>query len=238
MEDIDQFVAKKVRYYRLKVGWPLKTLAANLGVSLQQVQRYESSTNKISAGTLFRIAKIFKIDLMDFYEGYNQNRHFSQESRSFRILLIENNSNDEFLIRKAIQGFSRELEVYVLRDDNSVQAYLRDMRDGNFRQATQPDIIFLNTNLSHIKGLSILSDIKRDRNLYSVPVIIFTNSIDDTDIERSYQLQASGFIRKSEKFEEIKSQIQKTLDYWAGMVVLPDKMATSTVEQPMLNYQH
>ncbi|HXF90598.1 MAG TPA: helix-turn-helix transcriptional regulator, partial [Candidatus Nitrosotenuis sp.] len=95
MQDIDHYVARKLRYYRNKMNWPLKTLAAKLGISLQQLQRYENCTNKISAGMLYQLAEILKIDIACFFDGYNQQSHDLQIHK-YKILLIEDNADDEF----------------------------------------------------------------------------------------------------------------------------------------------
>jgi len=70
IDDIDKYVAKKLKYYRTKFDWPLKKLADDLDVSLQQMHRYEQGTNKISAGLLYKLAKVFQIEISCFFDKF------------------------------------------------------------------------------------------------------------------------------------------------------------------------
>jgi transcriptional regulator with XRE-family HTH domain len=66
----DELLGKKVTFFRRKMNWPLKTLAAGLSVSIQQLQRYEKGVNKISAAMLYQLSKIFKVELSCFFEDF------------------------------------------------------------------------------------------------------------------------------------------------------------------------
>ena len=54
---IDVHVGMRVRLRRRLMGFSQERLAAGLGLSFQQVQKYESGANRISAGTLFELAE-------------------------------------------------------------------------------------------------------------------------------------------------------------------------------------
>lgn len=55
-QDVDRAIGRRVRLRRQQLGVSQKALAAQLGVSFQQVQKYERGTNRVSASTLVRIA--------------------------------------------------------------------------------------------------------------------------------------------------------------------------------------
>ena len=105
----DELLGKKVTFFRRKMNWPLKTLAAGLDVSIQQLQRYEKGVNKISASMLYQISKIFKVDLPCFFEDFEVNTE--QEEDVYNVLLIEDNASDEFLLRKALTDFPKKLHI-------------------------------------------------------------------------------------------------------------------------------
>jgi len=69
--ELDAFLGRKIRFYRSKYRWPLKTLADEIGVSLQQLQRYEQGENKICATLIYKFACVFKIKVDAFYEGFD-----------------------------------------------------------------------------------------------------------------------------------------------------------------------
>ena len=230
MDNLDLHIAKKVRYYRNKFGWPLKTLAANLGISLQQLQRYESAVNKIPSSALYQIALAFKIDLNCFFDGYNANDESASDD-VFKILLIEDNTDDEFFFRKSINDFHKILDIYVLKNGNDVLHFFRTLNGDGVPYFKRPDIIFLDLNLPNLSGFDILQDIKKRQILHDVPVIILSSSLSDNDVTRSYHMQASGFIRKDFNFSNYKNQIHSTFNYWIDIVKLPTHQAPKQVVQ-------
>jgi transcriptional regulator with XRE-family HTH domain len=64
----DAEVGRRVRTYRLQKGLSQEKLAEQLGLTFQQVQKYEKGTNRIGAGRLQRIAEILGVPVIDFFE--------------------------------------------------------------------------------------------------------------------------------------------------------------------------
>ena len=68
-DPIDLFVGGRVRERRLQAGLSQQALAELLGVSFQQVQKYETARNRISASTLFRLSHVLGVPPGYFFEG-------------------------------------------------------------------------------------------------------------------------------------------------------------------------
>lgn len=66
--DVDAFVGMKVRVRRREIGMAQSRLGALLGVTFQQVQKYERGTNRISASKLFMIAQYLAVPVSYFFE--------------------------------------------------------------------------------------------------------------------------------------------------------------------------
>jgi DNA-binding XRE family transcriptional regulator len=56
------------RAHRVTLGWSQAALGEKLGVSFQQIQKYESGTNRVSASRLFDICKTLKVPLASMFE--------------------------------------------------------------------------------------------------------------------------------------------------------------------------
>lgn len=65
----NKHVGAKLREQRIMADLTQEGLATQLGISYQQIQKYEVGTNRISAGRLHEIARIFSIDIASFFEG-------------------------------------------------------------------------------------------------------------------------------------------------------------------------
>ena len=66
---IDMQVGNRVRMRRMLIGMSQEKLGEMLGLTFQQVQKYEKGVNRIGAGRLFEISHILGMRIQDFFEG-------------------------------------------------------------------------------------------------------------------------------------------------------------------------
>ena len=71
-DPLDIEVGQRVRTFRLHKGLSQEKLGDQLGLTFQQVQKYEKGTNRIGAGRLQRIADILGIPVADFFTSYKK----------------------------------------------------------------------------------------------------------------------------------------------------------------------
>jgi transcriptional regulator with XRE-family HTH domain len=67
---VDIHVGRRVQEKRLGLGLTQSALARALGVSFQQVQKYEKGTNRVSASKLFEMADFMKVEIPYFFSGF------------------------------------------------------------------------------------------------------------------------------------------------------------------------
>lgn len=72
IEDYDRIIAEAVKAERIKLGLSQANLAAEIGVTFQQVQKYESGKDRISCGKLYKIAKVLRVPIFYFYKDIPQ----------------------------------------------------------------------------------------------------------------------------------------------------------------------
>lgn len=68
---IDVQVGNRVRIRRMLIGMSQERLGDLLGLTFQQVQKYEKGVNRIGAGRLFEVSRILNVPVDFFYEGLN-----------------------------------------------------------------------------------------------------------------------------------------------------------------------
>jgi transcriptional regulator with XRE-family HTH domain len=79
---LDLHFGEKLRAGRLMMHVSQQDLGKALGLSFQQIQKYEKGTNRMSAATLFQIAAALKLDVLYFYEGLPRSTKNSKETRT------------------------------------------------------------------------------------------------------------------------------------------------------------
>ena len=141
------------------------------------------------------------------------------EGRPIEILLVEDNPGD---VRLTIEGLNEgkvRNNLHVARDGVEALAFLR--RDGQFADAVRPDLILLDLNLPRKDGREVLSDIKSDPDLKTIPVVVLTTSRAEQDVLHSYELQANCYITKPVDLEQFITVVKSIEDFWLTIVTLP-----------------
>jgi transcriptional regulator with XRE-family HTH domain len=72
LDETDQLVARNIRYQRIQRGMSQEAVADELGLTFQQLQKYEKGVNRISIGRLVRIARILNVPLPVLLDGVEE----------------------------------------------------------------------------------------------------------------------------------------------------------------------
>src|SRR5437867_1352895 len=105
------------------------------------------------------------------------------------ILLVEDDENDIFFFRLAIQRRALNCPLQVTRDGKEAMAYLAG--EGIFADRIQfplPRLVVLDLNLPHTPGLEVLEWIRQQQALNDVPVIVLTSSAAEPDLSAAAAL--------------------------------------------------
>ena len=84
---IDKFIGYKIYSLRLEKGLSRQQLSKVIGVTHQQLQKYENGSNRISASKLALIAKALDLRIPYFYEGFEAADNIPLETESQRLCI-------------------------------------------------------------------------------------------------------------------------------------------------------
>ena len=132
-----------------------------------------------------------------------------------KILLVEDNPDDELLTLLAIKDNNIVNEVIVAHDGEEALAYLFGTgKYSNRDLSTMPQVVLLDLKLPKVDGLEVLEQIRSNPLTQLLPVVILTSSKEEADIIKSYQLGANSYIRKPVDFEQFSDSIKQLGLYW------------------------
>lgn len=135
------------------------------------------------------------------------------------ILLIEDNVDDEQLVRRALQKNNVMNEVVVACDgEEAISRLFPDKAEG----AVRPDLIILDLNLPGMSGLQVLQRIRREDSTRLVPVVVVTSSATDSATRDAYEAGASSFVIKPTDAVEFGETFLNISMYWLLLNVVPD----------------
>lgn len=138
------------------------------------------------------------------------------------LLIVEDNPQDELLIRRALRKAALANPVDVVRDGQQALDWL--WREGEF--AGRPDtglpaVVLLDLSLPRVSGLDVLERLRADARTHLQPVVILTSSDEERDRLTSYASGANAFVRKPLDFAEFAEAVARIGLFWLMTNVAP-----------------
>jgi two-component system response regulator len=134
------------------------------------------------------------------------------------ILLVEDNTDDELLMLRALKKNHILNRVIVARDDVEALDYLFSTGDFEGKDAEPlPQLILLDLKLPKLNGLEVLKRMRAEKRTKYIPVVVLTSSTEEQDIISSYDLGANGFVQKPMEFNEFVEVANQLGVYWLGI---------------------
>jgi CheY-like chemotaxis protein len=141
--------------------------------------------------------------------------------RPIEVLLVEDDQGDVLLTKEAFDFNKVRNRLHVVNDGEQAMAFLR--REDGYHDAPTPDLILLDLNLPRMGGLEVLTEVKADTELRTIPVVILTTSEAEEDILHSYRLHANAYVSKPVDFEQFIRVVRQIDDFFVTVVKLPSK---------------
>jgi len=129
--------------------------------------------------------------------------HGKQKKPAVRIVLVEDNAGDVYLLEKALQ--SRNIVYELIRYEDGDQAVLALSED------LEPDLILVDLNLPRRDGFDVLAAIRRTPRLVGVPVGVLTSSDAARDRHRIALTGVERYIHKPPTLDEFIDKVGKTI---------------------------
>lgn len=131
------------------------------------------------------------------------------------ILLVEDNSNDEFLTLRALKKYNVANDVIVTRDGAEALDYVFGTGAFEGRNVSElPVVTLLDLKLPKIDGLEVLRRIRADERTKLMPVVVLTSSNEDRDVISSYKLGTNSYVQKPVDFSAFVDAVGQLGLYW------------------------
>ncbi|MBI3247665.1 MAG: response regulator [Deltaproteobacteria bacterium] len=146
----------------------------------------------------------------------------AQRGRAITILIADDDAEDRTMMEEAFAESHLANPLRFVEDGEELMDYL--YRRGLYSEpasAPRPGLILLDLNMPKKDGRKALQEIKGDRTLRQIPVIILTTSKAEQDIYRSYDLGVNSFITKPVTFTALMETVKTFGKYWFDIVELP-----------------
>lgn len=140
-------------------------------------------------------------------------------SKSIDVLLVEDDPGDVRLVEEAFETVSNKIRLHSVSDGTEALEFLSDSREDD--TTSFPDLLLLNLDVPRTNGFEVLEEIRDDPELVTLPVIVLTNSDDETDIGESYDLCANAYLTKPDSQDGFVSLARAVEEFWVQTAKLP-----------------
>ena len=142
------------------------------------------------------------------------------------ILVADDNADDVELLRRAFSkaGFGRGL--HAVRGGQQVIEYLKG--DGDYADRNRfplPRLVLLDFRMQGLSGEEVLRWIRQRSEFKHLPVIVFSGSEYQEDINKAYDLGANSYLIKPQALDELISAVEHIGQFWLQLSRLPESQS-------------
>lgn len=138
------------------------------------------------------------------------------------VLVVEDSAEDFLALGRAFRKNALQNPVLRCVDGDEALEYLRGYGKHPAWPDSLPALVLLDLNMPGTDGRDVLGAVKLDPRLHNIPVVIFSTSSSNRDIEDCYRLGANSYLTKPVSYTELEEKIRVTMQYWLGASELPN----------------
>ena len=131
--------------------------------------------------------------------------------------MVEDDLGDVELMKESLKMSKLYINFVHVRDGQECMEYLR--RVGKYEKAQAPDLVLLDLNMPRMDGRQVLSEMKTDKFLKDIPVVVLTAAHDVADIAKTY---GNYFVSKPIDFYQFNEIVSEMPEFWFTIVKLPE----------------
>jgi CheY-like chemotaxis protein len=139
--------------------------------------------------------------------------------RPMEVLLVEDDLEDAGLTIETVREGAVPCRVSLVRDGEEALAFLH--RQAHFARAPRPDVILLDLHLPKMDGRGVLAEIRSDRQLRRIPVVVLTASQTHWDLLKDEHLFVESYLVKPVDREQFHTVVKSLRKFMLSDVILP-----------------
>jgi DNA-binding response OmpR family regulator len=145
------------------------------------------------------------------------------QTHGLRILLIDNDVNDQFLSQLALEkALPAGSVVHAVHSGDEAVAYMIGEKEFSNREVYPfPSLVITDLHMPNGDGFDVLEFLQNNPAWNVVPRLMFSSSDDADDVRTAYMLGASAYHIKPLALSDMEARMRSIVEYWAGSQVPP-----------------
>jgi CheY-like chemotaxis protein len=124
-----------------------------------------------------------------------------------RVLFVDDDTDESYLFNEALEHAGLFIELSRAKNGNDLLSYLNN--------EPLPDLVFIDLNMPYKDGLEALTEIRKQQKFKELPLVIYSTTKNDIQIDSSYEHGANLFVVKPNNFDGMVQVVKKvcTIDW-------------------------
>lgn len=125
------------------------------------------------------------------------------------IICVEDDIDDQFLIKQIIQGLDVPNKLVFFNNGVEALYYLETTHE-------QPFLILCDINMPRMNGFELRNEIFKSKTLRrkTIPFVFLTTAVNPEYLQMAYDTMVQGFYKKGSTYQALELQIKCIIDYW------------------------
>lgn len=143
----------------------------------------------------------------------------ASDSRPFRLMMVEDNPDDQELARVALRRIEREVSTEFQHDGRAALDRLVELAaPASGAKAELPDVVLLDLNTPRLDGVSMLRELRQHPMLGDLPVVVFTTSTAERDVRAAHEAGCNAFLVKPYSMGDLTRVLDGVIAFWSSCV--------------------
>lgn len=143
----------------------------------------------------------------------NYPKKFSMSNLN-KVILVEDNPADAQLTNLTFKNISPDSEFVSFSNGKELLSHLEEVK-------TPVSLIMLDLNMPQMSGTEVLKALRARDEWASIPVVVFSSSKQDVDIQNCYALGANAYVTKPFDLNEFEKTIETIASFWGNLNMRP-----------------
>ncbi|ARK13623.2 response regulator [Fibrivirga algicola] len=138
------------------------------------------------------------------------------------ILIADDDADDRLFMIEALRHNGFRHDVKFVEDGEDLMNYLTRQNGFTAENAPLPSLILLDLNMPRKNGFQALAEIRGNKGLRRLPVVVMSTSTSNGDVFKTYDIGVNSYIVKPSNFNRLVEVVSSLKYYWLETVQLPD----------------
>lgn len=137
------------------------------------------------------------------------NSEVARTDAAYKVVLLIDDDEDDFdLFNDALREIAPQYKAVLLTKVDNIVEYFESLEEKDI-----PCLVVTDLNLPPSDGFEVITKLKKDPRFLHIPIIVYSNSVNPKDVERSLETGATAYVHKAASISQVTEDVREMVKY-------------------------